>query len=122
MLADGRVLVADPEDRPADGLPHRHPRPFPLIGEGPRAAAEPGRAGQLGDKPVTFGPGPGHRAGTITRVRLTQLSIEALQAVPVLRYRLVVEDRLGRTVVAAGPAEASQPRHQVGRAHLLARV
>jgi len=89
-------------------------------GEGSGAAAEPGRAGQLGDKPVTFSPAPGHPAGIITRVRLTELSIEALQAVPVLRYRLVVEDRLGRTVITTGPAAAGQPGHQVGRAYLLA--
>ena len=115
MLADGHVLLGDPEDRPADGLPHRYPRPFALIGEGSGATAEPGGAGQLGDEPVPLGPGPGHPAGTVTRVWLAELSVEALQPVPVLRYRLVVEDRLGWTVVAAGPAEASQPRHQVGQ-------
>ena len=90
MLADDGVRLGHPDDGPADGLPHRHPRPFPLAGEGPGAAAEPGRAGQLGDQPVTLGPGAGQPAGIITRVRLAEFSIEALQVIPVLRYRLVV--------------------------------
>src|SRR2546421_3274898 len=61
-LADDAVGFGDPGQRPPDGLAHRDPGALGLVGEGPGPAAEPGRAGELGDQPVAFGP---HLAGPV---------------------------------------------------------
>src|SRR5205823_9745720 len=97
MLADDGVGFGDPGQRPADGLAHRDPGALRVVGEGPGPAAEPGRAGELGDQPVAFGPNLAGPVGFQLVVScLIELGVQALEPVPVLGDRLVVEDALRR--------------------------
>ncbi len=94
-------------------------------GKGPRPPREPRGAGQLGGQPVAFGPGLAGPAGVTARLQLADLGVEALEAVPVLGDRLMVEDRMRRAgpgAAAAGPAEPGQPGDQIGRLDVLTRV
>src|SRR6478736_150034 len=88
VLADDGVGFGDPGQRPPDGLAHRDPGALGLVGEGPGPAAETGRAGELGDQPVAFGPGLAGPLG----FQLVDLDIQPLEPAPVLGDRLRVKD------------------------------
>ena len=100
VLADDAVGFGDPGERPADGLAHRNPGALGLVGEGPGPAAEPGRAGELGDQPVAFGPGLAGPVG----FQLVDLGIQPLEPAPVLGDRFRVKDVLRHPGLAARPA------------------
>ena len=110
MAAQRFVRLGDPDQGPADGLAHRDPGAFTLIGEGPDAPAESGCAGELGDEPVSFGPGGG-AAGPAAARRLqpVELGVQAPQAVPVLADRRLVKDRLRTETPSPADLSAASP-------------
>jgi hypothetical protein len=57
VVTEDRVGLDDPGQGPADSLADGDASALALIGEGANAAAEPRGAGQLGDQPVSLGPG-----------------------------------------------------------------
>src|SRR5258706_8892878 len=105
VLAYDGVGFGDPGQRPADGLAHRDPGALGLVGEGPGPAAEPGRAGELGDQPVAFGPGLAGPVGfQLVDPCLVKLGVQPLEPVPVLGDPLLGQDALRPPRLAARPA------------------
>jgi hypothetical protein len=101
-LAEDRVGLADPGQGAADGLADGHAGTLPLIGKGADPAAEPRRAAQLGDEPVSLGP----QGLFVSRLpRPIKLGVQLPEAVPVLGDRRLVQHRMGRP----GGAERGQP-------------
>ena len=87
----GGDLVQGVTDAGADGLAGA----FGGISEATRASAESGGGGQLTQERRTLGAKLFNVSGAVVVLSVVELGVEGAKSGPVLRFRCVVEDRVG---------------------------